>query len=233
MYEEIHRSKYILGSFYYWRNKDIKSEFPNSEILLDSGVFTMFSRKKPPKEEIEFYANEYINYINKYKIDKYVELDLDVFYPYEYVQWLRNKLERGTGKKCIPIWHHSRGKDEFIKMCKEYEYAGIGGIASGEELSKYIDTYRDLNLLAKKYGCKLHAMGFTPTKNLARYGFYSCDSTSWLSGGRYGAVFKFKKDSLINTKKPSNLRIRSYKSINNYNLIEWIKYQQHCDQFNK
>lgn len=232
-YQQIHKSKYILGSFYYWKNTNIKEEFPNSKILLDSGVFTMFNKKKPSKKELEKYSDDYINYINRYNINDYVELDLDVFYPYDYILYLRHKLEQYTGRKCIPIWHHSRGKEEFIKMCKEYDYAGIGGIVSKEAIKNYKHLYKDLNKLALSYGCRLHAMGFTPTKNLAKYGFYSCDSTSWTSGGRFGTVYKFRKDSLISFKKPLNVRAKNHKTITNHNLIEWIKYQEYCDQFNK
>ena len=45
---------------------------------------------------------------------------------------IRTKLEKGTNKKCIPVWHLSRGFDEFIKHTQEYDYIAIGGIVTKE-----------------------------------------------------------------------------------------------------
>lgn len=233
IYPNLHKSKYILGSYYYWKNVDIEKAVPNADILMDSGVFTMFNKGKPTKEDIEKYVDNYIDYINKHGIEKYVEMDLDVFFSYDYILKLRKKLEKGTRRKSIPIWHVSRGKEKFIKMCKEYDYAGIGGIVSREAIKDYKHLYKDLNKLASSYGCKLHAMGFTPTKDLYKYRFYSSDSTSWKLGNRSGNVYIFKNNKLLVKQKPKNTKIMSYKKLDNFNALEWIKYQKYCDQFNK
>ena len=51
---------------------------------------------------------------------------------YKKVKQIRAKLERLTGKQSIPVWHLSRGMDEFRGICKDYGYVAIGGIVSGE-----------------------------------------------------------------------------------------------------
>ena len=45
---------------------------------------------------------------------------------------MRKRLEAETKKKCIPVWHRSRGKENFIELCKQYDYVAIGGELSSE-----------------------------------------------------------------------------------------------------
>ena len=76
---------------------------------------------------MQYYANfdeyltRYINFINKYDIKYFFELDVDSIVGYEKVKQLRKRLENETGKKCIPVWHKSRGKEEYLKMCKKID----------------------------------------------------------------------------------------------------------------
>ena len=134
--EALSNSKYILTSFYYFRDK---LPFDVDLHLVDSGAFTFFSSKK--KIDIDGYLTDYIAYINKYDIKHFFELDIDVIVGYEKVLELRERLERETGKKCIPVWHISRGKDEFIKMIKEYDYASIGGVVNKENIINHKEKF--------------------------------------------------------------------------------------------
>lgn len=229
-FEEVRNSRYILASYYYVKDLDYNFEKNHEHFILDSGAFSLFSLKPLSKEEMIKYCDDYADYIIKWNITNFVELDVDVIYGYEFVLFLRKRLETKVGRKCIPIWHMSRGIDEFIQMCKDYDYAGIGGIASGEELSKHKDKYKELNKLARKYGCRLHGMGFTPMKHLNSYGFYSVDSTSWKSGSRFGIIYLFRQDRLTQVKKPKGTRLKNYKSLDEHNIKEWKKYQAYCDR---
>lgn len=228
--EEIRNSQYILASYYYVKDFEYNFEKNHEHFILDSGAFSLFNLKPLSEKEMIQYCDDYADYIIKWNITNFVELDVDVIYGYEFVLFLRKRLETKVGRKCIPIWHMSRGLDEFIRMVKEYDYAGIGGIASGEELSKHKDKYKELNKLARKHGCKLHGMGFTPTKHLSSYGFYSVDSTSWKSGSRFGIIYLFKQYRLIQVKKPKGTRLKDYKELDRHNIKEWLKYQNYCDR---
>lgn len=236
LYPTMKKSKYILASYYYVKSseEDFVKGWGADNFILDSGAFSFSAGrdegKKLYKEEVEEYLEGYIDYIKRFNVKHFVELDIDSIFGYGYVLELREKLEKAVGRKCIPIWHSSRGKDEFIRMCKEYDYAGVGGIAGGEELSKHKDKYFMLNRLAKRYGSKLHGMGFTPTERLNQYGFYSVDSTSWRSGGRFGVYYFFDGTKLRTLPKREGKRA-SYRELDEHNLQEWIKYQKYVDVY--
>ena len=113
-------SKYILESFYYFQEWQILLIKKCEMFLLDSGAFTFMNSQKG-KIDFNEYLTRYINFINKYDIKYFFELDVDSIVGYEKVKQLRKRLENETGKKCIPVWHKSRGKEEYLKMCEEYE----------------------------------------------------------------------------------------------------------------
>ena len=153
-------------------------------------------------------------------------LDIDVIVGYEKVLELRERLERETGKKCIPVWHISRGKEEFLKMIKEYDYASIGGVVSKENIINHKDKFHLLNKMAKKHGCKLHGLGITDA-NVESYGFYSVDSTSWGAGGRFAKFMKFDGKKMIGINKKQGTRLVDYHKLNKINISEWLKFQKY------
>lgn len=125
------RSRYNLISFAYkaaWHKELIL----NSEMFfLDSGAFT-FLNKGLKNFNIDDYVDRYIDYINTFDIKYFFELDIDSVVGYKKVKEIRRKIERKTQKKCIPVYHKSRGEKEFHRLCKEYDYIAIGGIVTRE-----------------------------------------------------------------------------------------------------
>lgn len=115
-------------------------------------------------------------------------------------------------------------------MCKKYDYAAIGGVASKEAIIKYQSRFKQLNLMARQYGCKLHGLGFTPLQDTEKYGFYSTDSTTWKTGGVFGRLTEFQQDRLVDRhRKEKGKRIVSREVIHRHNFIEWLKYQKYLD----
>lgn len=227
----IKESRYVLESFYYiqdWQLPYIK-EF--DLFLLDSGAFTFMNNVKD-KTKIDFdeYLTKYIEFINKNDIKYFFELDIDVVVGYEKVKELRRRLERETGKKCIPVWHRERGKEEFINMCKEYDYVAIGGLVGQGYSKKYWKYFPWFINTAHKYGAKIHALGFTSLIGLKKYNFDTVDSTSWKSGNRFGTLYVFRNDTLVQIKKPDGHRLKSgdyYSIVEKHNFDEWVKYQKY------
>lgn len=121
----------MLESFYYVEDWEIPLIKGCELFLLDSGAFTFMNNSKTAVDFNE-YLTTYIDFINKHDIKYFFELDIDAVVGLEEVEKLRKRLEAETGKKCIPVWHKSRGKEKFIEMCKEYDYVAIGGIVTKE-----------------------------------------------------------------------------------------------------
>ena len=72
---------------------------------------------------------------------------------------------------------------------------------------------KKLILLANKINpnIKIHLLGCTQQNLMEQKGYYSCDSTSWMSGARYGT------SSFFNGSKLQQLHIRSE---------VWLNYQE-------
>ena len=77
--------------------------------------------------------------------------------------------------------------------------------------------------IAHQSGAEVHGLGYTRLSNIndTTVDFDSVDSTSCLSGGRFGTVYKFTGDKLI--AKQYKGRLKDYKSVNSHNIEEWVK----------
>ena len=227
------KMKYILESFYYIQEWQIPYLKEKELFLLDSGAFTFMNNAKG-EINWEKYIDQYAKFINENDVKYFFELDIDPIVGLKEVERLRNILENKTQKKCIPVWHKSRGLDYWKKMCKEYDYVAIGGIVTKEIKPNEYKYFSPLLKIAKENNCKVHGLGFTSLKNLDKYQFYSVDSTSWKSGGRFGSIYKFENNQLVQHKKPEGFRAKSkdgwYAKIELLNCEAWTKFQEYADK---
>ena len=219
-------SKYILESFYYFQEWQIPLIKKSEMFLLDSGAFTFMSGKK--SNDFDGYLTRYINFIKKNDVKYFFELDIDSIVGYDKVKQLRKRLEKETGKKCIPVWHKSRGKEEFLKMCDEYDYVAIGGIVTKEIAKDHYSFFTWFLNEAHKRGCKVHGLGFTSIADLPKYHFDSVDSTSWKSGGRFGSLHIYQNGTIKTITQKSKRAV--YRAIDTNNFNEWLKYQRYADK---
>lgn len=213
----------ILESFYYLRkNAEFMRIVPNlGSFLLDSGAFTFLNGAHKGSISWDGYVEEYAAFINKHNVDLFFELDIDSIVGLKEVERLRHKLEDLTGKKPIPVWHKSRGKEYFIKMCEQYPYVAIGGIVIKEiPREKYEQAFPWFIKTAHEHKCKIHGLGYTALANLKRFHFDSVDSTAWLYGNRGGYIYWFNpKTGLIEQKKADgNTRLKNREgAVHNFN----------------
>ena len=216
-----------LESFFYITEKDKTLIHKYKDFLLDSGAFTFMNNAKGNINWDEYIEN-YASFINQYNVESFFELDIDSIVGLKEVERLRYKLEKLTNKQCIPVWHKSRGKDYWLRMIKDYDYVSIGGIVTKEiKPSEYRFFPWFLNE-AKKQDCKVHALGFTSLKGLERYSFYSVDSTTWLSGSRFGEIHSFDGRTIERNRAKEGYRAKSNKA-SRHNFYEWIKFCKYAE----
>lgn len=221
---------FVLESFYYIRDYQIPLIKSAELFLLDSGAFTFMSNSKKSVDWDE-YLEKYIDFINKHDVKYFFELDIDAVVGYERVLELRRKLEQGTGKKCIPVWHKSRGIEEYKKLVANYDYIAIGGIVTKEITRDQYPLMKKLVAYANQNNTRVHGLGFTEM-NIADYGFYSCDSTTWNMISRFGKIYKFTGDRIV-VATPKGKKIDKSKYIEGevHNIREWVKYQNYLRRF--
>lgn len=216
----------ILESFFYiqeWQKPLIKQ---CKSFMLDSGAFT-FMVKPNVKLDWDSYIERYADFINENDVKLFFELDIDSIVGYEQVKVYRKKLESLTGKQCIPVWHRTRGKDNFVQMCKDYNYVAIGGIVSGEIKQDEYKVFNALCDIAHNENSKIHGLGFTKS-GLDKYKFDSVDSTAWLYGNRGGFLYKFNGVSIGKIHAPEGSRLKS-KEVAIHNFWEWVKYGEYLE----
>ncbi len=227
---ELFKGTNILQSFYYCNEFTEKIILPNCKrFMLDSGAFTFFS--SGGVADWNAYVKRYADFINRNKVDLFFELDIDNIIGYEKVLYYRAKLEDMTGKPCIPVWHKSRGQDEFIKMCEQYNYVSIGGIVSKEITQKEYKYFPYFIKTAHEHGAKIHGLGFTNLKGLTQYHFDSVDSTSWVSGNRFGSVYKFNGKTMVKFDKKDGQRLANSRAVALNNFREWVKFAEYAEKY--
>lgn len=218
---------FILESFYY-ADEDTERLIPYfGDFLLDSGAFTFMQNSKSHCNFDE-YLERYADFINRNHVDKFFELDIDSVVGYPKVKQYRKKLEALTGKQCIPVWHKSRGKDEFLKLCDEYPYVALGGIVAKELLPDDYKYFPWFIREAHKRNAKIHGLGFTNLKLLPKYHFDSVDSTAWTTGNRFGFIYKFDGKTMKKIDPPKNHRISKPREAAVNNFDEWVKFQKYA-----
>lgn len=220
---------FILESFYY-ADEWVERTIPKlRKFMLDSGAFTFLNCNKG-KPDWDAYVDSYADFINRNGVELFFELDIDPIIGYDGVLKLRQRLEDKTSKKPIPVWHKSRGKDEFLKMCEEYEYVSIGGIVT-KEITR--DEYKFFPWFIKeahKRGCKIHGLGFTNLEWVRKCHFDSVDSTAWTTGNRFGAVYRFNGKTMVKYGKKEGQRLADPRAVAVNNFNEWAKFQRYAEK---
>ena len=225
----------ILESYYMLRENEAFMELLTrcNSFLLDSGAFTFMQGTHQGEINWDEYIEQYADLINRWDVKLFFELDIDAIVGLPETERLRAKLEKLTNKQPIPVWHKSRGKDYFLRMCSEYKYVAIGGIVTQEiPRDKYEQIFPWFINEAHKAGCKIHGLGYTKVAGLHQYHFDSVDSTAWLSGNRGGYLYHFKPDTgTIKQIKPEGKgRLKARAAALN-NFIEWVKFCKYAEKY--
>lgn len=227
------KSKYILQTFFdciRWTENRQKEVVDAPDVFfLDSGAFTFMNSGKVVNWNE--YADRYVEFIHRYQIKHFFELDLDTIIGVDATRKLTDYIENKVGRQCIPVFHACRGMEAYRRMCLEYPYIAIGasGITAECRWTKNDMLLLKMVDIAHEYGAKVHGLGYTRLANLndTKIPFDSVDSSACMSGGRFATVYKFTGTRLVS--RSIKGRSRGYKELNRHNIREWIKMQYYKD----
>ncbi len=223
--------RYVLETFFNGAKSCLEAMriVGNDNFLLDSGAFSYMNGAKVTLQQMEEYVNKYIDFIVQNKIKHFFEIDVDNIFGLEQVEAWRRKIETAAGCQCIPVWHKGRGVEYWKRMCSEYGYVAIGGLVFHVKKQEY-DLIRRLVDYAYYNGVKVHGLGFTKTKELHKYKFYSVDSASWTVSAARGQQIHTFVDGHIESRQlnKGNKKVKLAPLVA-HNMVEWTKFQKYMD----
>lgn len=225
------KPKFILETFFNGEKQCNQAlhDSGKSNFLLDSGAFSFMNGQQCTKKIIYDYAERYIEYIKKHDVNLFFELDVDTIFGIDFVEQIRRKLEAETNKRCIPVWHKGRGVEYFKKMCDQYKYIAVGGLVFHVKKQE-LPYIKKMVRYASQRGVKVHGLGFTKTKELHDWDFYSVDSASWTKAAARGQQRHIFNGRYIEHHKiNSNGKKVLLGDLVVSNGIEWCKYQRYME----
>lgn len=224
----IKQSKYFLESFFSIQNWQLDYLLSAEDFLLDSGAYT-FMKSKGKKIDYEEYARKYGEFIKRYEIKHFFELDIESVIGWDEYERLHDMICNITKREPIPVFHKSRGKEWYLDALKTHTYVACGGIASDGKKPKkeHLEIMKWLIKKAHEQKSQIHGLGFTSTTLFDQLHFDTVDSTTWTMGARMGNLCYLTKTGEMrqwypkkNGKKPKNI-----KELTIHNYLEWCKFQ--------
>ncbi len=227
-----YKPKYILETFFNGEKVCLEAMkiVGNEDFLLDSGAFSYMNGAKVTLKEMEEYITRYIAFIKQHNIKYYFQIDVDNIFGLSKVEEWTRKMESEIGRQCIPVWHKGRGVEYWKQMCKYYKYIAVGGLVFHVKKQEY-GLIKKLVDYAYNNGVKVHGLGFTKTKLLPEYKFYSVDSASWsISAARGQQIYFFENGTMKARPLEKNNRKVILDKLIAHNMKEWVKFQKYMDR---
>lgn len=214
---------------------DLINEF-DLDVIVDSGLFTMmFGAGKGKAYDMAAmveYTKKYIEEVSAYGLKKFrvVECDVHKILGMKEVFELRKHF-KGAGIETIYVWHKQEGIDGLLALADE-AYIALSvpelRILFKQSESQYqAGVFNLLSKLKRHRGAlpmpKVHLLGNTVEITMRTSVAFSCDSTSWLAGVRYGQAIVYRDKRLIK----AHIRSELFKT-----MIESVK-KDHPGAFEK
>lgn len=222
---------HILQSFAYVKAIErFERALGAADFLLDSGAFTFMNGKKSREFDIVGFTRKYGEFVKKWNIDNFLELDVDSVFGMEtYVKCL-HLLQDITGKDPVRVMHTWRGKEYFEELTKKKKFVCLGGIAGTQNLTTARSNLQWFVDTAHKNGCRIHGLGIGTMNVIRKNDFDSVDSANWLASVKFGKVLHFNgheivkydsgeragKDERIDTTFVANTAIKAWEQLSHY-----------------
>lgn len=223
-------------------------EHPNTlRFFLDSGAFTAFNAGKV------ITLDEYCRFLESLPFKPWRYFMLDVIMNEEKTMANYEKmLERGFNP--VPVYTYGQDPKAIEYYYSKSDYVALGGLV-GVPKNVMLNEVKKFQKMVD--GRKSHLLGFTQIKGIKFFKPYSCDSSTWSNGSRYGEAhlycgngefLKLKRKHFIT--KPSDkiikairslgfnmeeLKIKtawqgSYNKISELTLASWVKMSLECEK---
>jgi hypothetical protein len=186
--------QYILDSYHYINNQRMVNRIRSTgrKIFLDSGAFSAFTQK------VEMDLEKYCDYI-KANSDFIEHVDgqplasvLDEIGDADGTWRNQDRMEK-LGVCPLPCYHFGEDPRVLEYYTANYKYITIGGMVpiSSAQLKVWLDRIWADHLTDPDGSpkIKVHGFGLTSVPLMARYPWYSVDSSSWVQLGGMGNIF--------------------------------------------
>lgn len=190
-YHYIHKGKYL---------ENIRKD--GQKIFLDSGAFSSFSLG------IDVDINAYAEFIKANQDIIETASVLDAIGDPVGTYHNQNTLEK-LGAPVLPCFHFGEPWDLAEYYVRNYDYITIGGMVPipNQKLEPWLDELWD-RVLTDKDGysrIKIHGFGLTSRKLMAKYPWFSCDSSSWVQMASNGVIVlpEFDRAIPISSRSPN------------------------------
>jgi hypothetical protein len=213
-------AKHVLFSYFHYQKnapkagQSVLSTFNqyDQNVICDSGLFTfMFGAGKGGSYDLAFmkdYAAKYIAQAKTYGLKHLtiVECDVHKLLGMPAVFELRKTFE-DSGLDVIYVWHREEGIEGLLRLADRASYLAISvpelRILFKGKPERYQKAVFDLlarinQSRAGRLLPRIHLLGNTIDETMRTTLGYSCDSTSWESGVRYGNAVLFHEGRLVN-----------------------------------
>lgn len=198
------------------------------DFILDSGIFSYLNGKKTEGVDWDKYVYDYAKLVRERRIRNYVEVDVDKMIGLKETERLRRSLEKQVGWKSMPVWHTNRGYDKWLEICRDYDYVCFGAFLTDNLSASKYHLIEKFISDAQKENTKVHGLGFTNFNWLKKLKFYSVDSSSWLSGVRYGHLNMYQGGKIVNIHKKEH-RIKDIYKLAWHNFNEWLLFSNYAE----
>lgn len=167
----VHRKLYS-----YANDKKQIQDWGSAGLLLDSGAFTVFTKK------IVVDLVKLTTFIEDFRPELAIQLDVigDTEKTWENYCWMKERVD------ILPVIHFSAPDSHIVRVLNSAPYICLGGLVPYKTRKRILWSWLDyIFSFSAAQDKKFHALGVSDRRTLERYPFYSVDSSSALSVQRY------------------------------------------------
>lgn len=164
----------------------------DADVIIDSGAYTAHTTGKAV--ELRAYGEFLLRHANKITF----AFNLDVIGDHRGSARNHDRLRALVGDrvKIVPTWHTGSPWQEFERICREEDYASLGG-AVGIPTRQLMQYSVKAHRVAREHGTRLHGLGITSNELLLRLPWASVDSSSWVYPYRFPMVILADRDGTV------------------------------------